>query len=423
MAGDITVVDDFEGAMISTGRVDGSRLFMGIRKEPVTKGYRLEFDYNLHFHFGIRNAGDGERTVEVLVDSTPDDELARDLRHLWVGERPDGPYRIAEVNGKMNDGFPVKYRFGLSLPPNSTIYVANFPPIPYDRLRKDLESKAERLNARRRVIGTSEEGREIVAYELGDVDGIRPLVFAAGYHPPEEDPVSISAIFDLLMDDGLRRDILKSMSLVFLPVLNPDGFANYMQGSNINGMNFHWHFFDSRGFSCREARVVWEYLERIAPSFFMDFHAFTFQSWDSRPYNIPVLYCASGPQRDVQRRVNGSLRSLCGGRYSVSEKILAPDLLVTALRRDLGTVVSPKFHVNWQDGPEGVKELSREAFEAVVRAFDGMDPGSVLFRPRGGTGKGLMLVMRWRFLDLYYLHLRPVLGRIKGKLSGGGGKG
>jgi len=61
--------------------------------------------------------------------------------------------------------------------------------------------------------------------------------------------------------------------------------------------------------------------------------------------------------------------------------------------------------------------------KVVVLAFDGMDPGSVLFRPHGGTGKGFMLVMRWRFLDLYYLHLRPVLGRIKGKFSGGGGKG
>jgi len=425
MEGNVRVIGDFEGAMVGPASVEGDVLKLGIKREAITKGYRLEFDYNLHFLFGIENASEGDRDLRVCFDCDPDEGLDRDLNYIWTSKDPKGPYTMVEAKGRINEGFPVKYSFPLRVPSGTILYVANFHPIDHEALGKRIAEKAEASHFRRGSYGTSVQGRELYYHIMGDPKTQPVLVFTAGYHPPEEDPIAIEAILDSISERSVQEKVMGRFCIVLIPFLNPDGFALSMQGSNADGINFHWHFFEGEKGSCPEAQALWELLSDLKPSFFMDFHAFTFQSWKSRPYSIPSGYQVGSRSKMAQKNLDRALKGLCEGRYSISEKIMAPDILVTRLRKEFGTITSPKFHINWQDGLDSSMDLTKRVFVSVIESFESSDvssPDQILLSPHGKVIKGPFTDLSWSMLDTYYFDLRPLLGKLKASLMGGGGK-
>jgi hypothetical protein len=424
MTNDIDIIDDFPGSMLGSGKVGDGIARLSIKKEKVTKGYKIEFDYNLHFHFGLRNKADVEREVQILFDCDEEEKLDRELRYIWTSSKPECPYVMTEVKGSLNSSFPVKYRFRVQVPPLTELRIANYFPLDYPSLERQINEKASRIGCVKKTYGRSVEGRDLYYFELGDVKNRPLLMFVAGYHPPEMDPFATKSIIEALVDDHLKERVLSNFSIVLIPFLNPDGFVHSLQGSNVEGINFHWYFFEGKDESCPEAQALWELCRDVKPIFFMDFHAFTFQSWKARPYSIPTGYLVGDISKKTQSLVNRSLIDLCEGRFSVSEKIMAPDILVTRLRKELGTITSPKFHFNWQDGPEVCAQLSVKVFKAVVEAFEAagmIRAEEILFEPYGKMKKDSLTELKWSILDFFYFEIRPSLGKFKESLIRRGG--
>jgi hypothetical protein len=52
----VKILDNFEGSMIGSYSLKNNNIFINLKKEKPTYGYKkAKIDYNLHFHFGIQN--------------------------------------------------------------------------------------------------------------------------------------------------------------------------------------------------------------------------------------------------------------------------------------------------------------------------------------------------------------------------------
>ena len=93
-----------------------------------------------------------------------------------------------------------------------------------DFLRNDLKAS---LRGTLSVIGTTAEGREILALEAGSTSKSSPIILAmAGLHGREW--TSIAAL--LYAMHNLKPEELSEVSVVFIPVINPDGYARTFDG-------------------------------------------------------------------------------------------------------------------------------------------------------------------------------------------------
>jgi len=416
---DLEVISNFEGSMVGRSRIEKNRVFIEIRKERITKGYKLDFDYNIHFHFGISNHSESEREVEVFLDCDVDSIPDQVFRNIWGSSDIRGNYEYLNIEGRSTVNRPMRFYFKVTVEGKGVRYLANYIPVPYEEIKQRLEFAIERTGGRKYTFGRSVEGRDLTAIEYGDINKKHTLLFVAGFHPPEQDATSIIGILERMGDEGNLSRILKNFSLVFIPVVNPDGYVHMMQGSNMNEINFHWKFFENSIVECPESHALWDYCLKVRPVFYLDFHAFTFWDMRSRPYTIPPSYMSSPYSRYILKEINRDLKELCGGRSALSDKILAPDILPTGLRREFGTITSPKFHVDMKEGLSSCEKLSADLFKKVIRAFDTvkeLDKEDLLLRPHGRLSKGVNVILRDRVMDLIYTRIRPTLSRMKSKL-------
>jgi hypothetical protein len=225
------------------------------------------------------------------------------------------------------------------------------------------------------------------------------------------------------LDKQWKKNVFSKYSFSMIPILNPDGFANSMQGSNLNEINFHWKFFGNTVNNCPESHFIWEYCKIIKPVVFFDFHAFTFQNNSARPYWIPEGYYISKKAREIQKFYNMNLSELCGmGKNNTSrnEVILAPDLLATKLRNELGTITVPKFHLHMKDGLEESKRMSLKCFEIILRGLNKYNIKSseeILKKPYGEVKPTFHDKFRIRMLNIWFFYLIPLLKKIFTKIK------
>ena len=317
---EIELLYDFEGAMIDPDhKITYNNLYLKIKKENITKGFREYFNYNLHFNFGLRNNTLKKIRINIHIECGAYDRLLEKYKNLWVSKDPSIEYDMIGISGDM--GYPGKYRFSIKIESNSVLYMANFPPIDYKRLMDIFNTISDNKDIKTKRIGKTIEGRPINAYEYGDLIHNPVFLFVSGFHPPERDTYAIESIMRALNRSENKKEILEKFSFSFIPILNPDGFANYLQGSNIKGINFHWKFFGNSIEECPESHAIWDYCKRIKPVLFMDFHSFTFQNHAPRPYVIPQKVHYLRKSEKIQNEVNALLKDICHGEYSISDKI------------------------------------------------------------------------------------------------------
>ena len=72
----IKVLDNFEGAMIGDYSIKNNIVFIDLKKEEPTFGYRnRKFDYNLHFHFGLENQTNKKKNINFFIECKREEEL------------------------------------------------------------------------------------------------------------------------------------------------------------------------------------------------------------------------------------------------------------------------------------------------------------------------------------------------------------
>lgn len=411
----IKILDDFEGAMISDYSIKGNIIFMHLKKEKPTFGYRnKKFDYNLHFHFGIQNLTNKKNIIKFFIECKNEDELHQSLPRLWVSSDIDKEYEIKRnIVGKTD--FRGKYFFQLSLDEEQILYVANFPPIRFSRLNTIFQGLSEKSKAKEVIVGQTANNYSIKAYEYGNINEKPTILFVAGFHPPERDTVAIVTIMEKFLINQWREEVLQRYSFSLIPILNPDGFTNAMQGSNIKEINFHWKFFGNSKESCPEAYSIWEYCSKIKPIVFFDFHAFTFQDNTARPYLIPTGYYLGSKSKLIQEFINNKLTELCENKFSKNEAILAPNLLATRLRNEFGTITIPKFHLHMKDGIDGTREMSSKCLEIVLNSLSNYkvtNSDEILKMPYGKIKTTLYDKLRIKMLNFWYFRLISLLKNI-----------
>ena len=232
------------------------------------------------------------------------------------------------------------------------------------------------------------------------------------------DTIAISAIMEKFLEEPWKKDILERFSFSFIPILNPDGFANSMQGSNANSINFHWRFFGNTKEKCPEAYHIWEYCIKLKPVVFFDFHAFTFQNNRPRPYIIPEGYYVTKKSRRIQKYFNANLLKLCGlndCNYSRNEVILAPNLLSSKLRDELGTLTVPKFHLHMNQGLDASKNMAIDSINIIIqglRKFNVKNNGEILKSPYGKIETKLYDKLRIKLLNFWFFNILVILKKI-----------
>lgn len=398
----------FEGSMIKGYNLNKNNLHVELIKDEVTEGYLKEYNYNHHFHFGIRNLFNKGKKLTVLVECDEQEKLKNPFKRIWVSENIDDQYKLINVDGEMK--VPGKYKFTINLKPGKNIFIANYSPIRYSNLLKRIEFAAKRSHGIGRVIGKTVQDRDIVSYEYGDVEKNPVIMFIAGYHPPEMEPIAIESIMELLNEKEKRESIIDKYAIVLVPFVNPDGFANMKQGSNINDINFHWRFFGNTQYECPECYALWEYCKKIKPVFFMDFHIFTFQNNERRPYIIPPFLYSNKLFRDIIYNINNKLVKICNGNRSFSEKIISPNLLSSMLRTEIGTVVSPKFHLHIKDGTKECKDITKNIFLSIIdiyNNYDIMDIKNSRKKPYGYHEDTKIFIIKMKIINFYYFKIRP----------------
>jgi len=411
----IKIFDNFEGAMIGDYSIKDNDIFMDLKREKSTVGYRnKKFDYNLHFHFGIQNQTTEKIIVNIFIECKSEGDLYKSLPRLWISTDVDKEYVLkTDIVGKTD--FHGKYFFKLHIEAEQSLYVANFPPIKFSRLDKIFKDLSAKSNSKEVIVGKTIDNQFIKAYEYGDINEKPTILFVAGFHPPERDTIAIESIMEKFLDNRWMKTALKSYSFSLIPIMNPDGFSNAMQGSNIEEINFHWKFFGNSRKSCPEAYNIWEYCSKIKPIVFFDFHAFTFQDNTARPYLIPIGYYIGRKSKLLQNYLNEKLKELCNNKYSKNETILAPNLLSTRLRNEFGTITIPKFHLHMKNGIKGSKQMSLNCLDIV---YDGLNKYTVnnskeiLKVPYGDIKTNIYDKIKIKLLNFWYFNIIGLLKKI-----------
>lgn len=415
MKNQIKILNEFKGSMIGDYSIKDNSIFLSLKKEKPTLGFRdKKFDYNLHFNFGLSNLTDLNKEIKIFLECSSEKELKYDLPWLWISEDNKKEYKFTKTfSGKTN--FHGKYYIKILLESNQTIYLSNYPPRDYEKILMDLNDLTLKSVGNKVIVGKTVEGRNIIAYEYGDVLNKPTILFVSGFHPPERDSLAILAIMERLVDSNWKGKILNNYSFSFIPILNPDGFFNAMQGSNINEINFHWKFFGNSKIDCPESHNIWNYCKNLKPIVFFDFHSFTFQNNNPRPYLIPEGYYISKKARLVQKYINLKLSELCNNNFSKNEIILSPDLLATGLRNEIGTITIPKFHIHMKDGIKEAKKMALNCFDIIIQGLSEYNikkSDEILKKPYGKIKYNMIDRVRIKILDLYYLWLIPFLKKI-----------
>jgi len=408
----IKILDNFEGAMIGDYSIRNNIIYARLKKEKPTYGFRNEkIDYNLHFHFGIKNQTNKKIIIKVFIECKKEEELHQSLPRIWISRDNNIEYKLERnVVGKTD--FRGKYIFNLHFNTEQILYIANFPPIRFSRLNKIFQDLSVKSNAKVVTVGQTIDNHFIKAYEYGNINEKPTILFVAGFHPPERDTIAIEAIIERFLNNQWKEKVLQSYSFSLIPVLNPDGFAKAMQGSNSKEINFHWKFFGNSKKLCPESYSVWEYCSKIKPIVFFDFHSFTFQNNEARPYLIPRGYHIGKKSQHLQNYFNEKLKDLCNNEYSKNEDILAPVLLATRLRSKFGTIIIPKFHLHMKNGINESKLMSLSCLELILKGLNYYkvnNSAEILKFPYGKNKPTINDKLRIKILNFWYFYLKRFL--------------
>ncbi|HEX6643594.1 MAG TPA: M14 family zinc carboxypeptidase [Gemmatimonadales bacterium] len=188
----------------------------------------------------------------------------------------------------------------------------------WDAVAPSLRSAAFRTEE----IGRSIQGREIRAVTFG-TGPVRVLLWSQMHGDEATATMALADIFRFLADAGpdpLRERLRRSLTIVFVPLLNPDG-AELFQRENAAGVDVNR---DGRRLATPEARALKGIRDRVEPHFGFNLHdqgARTRVGRTGRQAALALL----APAYDAERSYN-EVRSRARLVAATIATILAPEL-------------------------------------------------------------------------------------------------
>jgi hypothetical protein len=388
------------GIALDEFRLEGGRFVGKIRCEPLTRADWTTHDYNVHFCFGLHN--DGPAAEEVLI-SIPGGDLNTSLDWkplLFFSNSPEGPWK--KFDGLARTDLKNKYNIHLLIESGQTIFLANTLPRSFDYLSRRFNELARHGAASRFVYGKSRDGKELVAYKFGATSNNTILV-TSGFHPPEPDTLATDAIMEWLgTPDG--SNLCAKLSIVVIPIVNPDGYSRQTQGSNKAGINMFWDFRVADPELCPEAIALWNFVATFKPVAYIDYHAYTFQLGKAPgPYLKPIDYYVKSI-REVVSLIYKNLLSVEGTHAVSGFSTYAPSTLGQRLTVCYGTISIAKYHLHLKEGVDGCRSRGLEAFQIISK--------NVLLLPKKACPNGREIF--WQKMRILWAgFFRPTLGLLR----------
>ena len=295
---------DFETAPQSKCVIEGERAFSII----VTPEHAPPINPSPWYAFRYQSAGEQPITVRLRYLGGKHRYrplLTMDGKHRWLD---------AEV---ADDGKSAT----IELSPGSGI-VSGQEIFDSARYRALAERLSTRGAARTFSIGSSLDGRDIVALRMGRPDAPRLVVLLGRRHPPEvTGALAMEPFLEALADGFVRkRPDLADVQVIAVPLLNPDGVARGHWRANRGGtdLNRDWGLFTQP-----ETRAVARWLERlpdrIRPVAMIDFHSTT-----RNLFYVQGDEANEDQQRFLARWLAGKEDAIPGYRFTIERRNANP---------------------------------------------------------------------------------------------------
>jgi len=391
------------GTPTAIARADGNTVYARLRQESMTRADWTTHDYNVHFLISLKNEGPTEEAVEILVNCEDYDTLPDTIPMIYHAEALAGPWKRAELDSR-TDG-KKQYAIKVSMNGGEECHLANTLPRPLYEIVASIQKLGKRENIRLFEYGKSQQGRPLLATEIG-ANNATPILITSGFHPPEPDTLATLSIIDWASSPA-GRDQLKGYRLVVIPLANPDGYALGSQGSNAAGINMYWQFAHELPDECPEATALWELAKTLRPRGYIDFHCYTFQlKKNPGPYTRPLQFYADPSARIAASSLYESLGNLPGVTSVTGFSTYAPRTLGSMLTKLYQTVTLAKYHLHLKQGPDDLRAHGIEVLRLLLTSLSTAN----IYGPATETHKSSsVLCLR----EIWGGFLRPQLGLLR----------
>lgn len=365
---DIEVFDDFEGASIGKYYFHNDKLLATLRNEPLVNKDGIIHDYNWHFVFGLKNNSQYSKQIEIFINCNSKDGLRYKSYILGQQDIDSDFYPLTNIEAYTDT--EKKYYIKIILSKEETLYISNTFFRSLNLLSKTFDSLSKTSLCTREKYGRSLEGRDLFAYVYSDdqiINNHKPIfLITSGFHPMEADTFATEAIMENL-NTAQGKNLLKHFNFIIIPIANPDGFHYGYNGCNAKGINLYWDFREKDKASAPETSYLWEYLKKIKPSIYVDFHSYTFQLHrkSASPYIKPLFFYRGEEVQNLVRSINRNLISMHDGRFLSGYLTYAPSTLPYKLTNKFNTITYAKYHLNISDGKEEFKNKAVTIFKNI----------------------------------------------------------
>ena len=255
--GELRFWDGFEGGNLGTvRRLEGQQEY-----EVALSADTMNPRYRLWFYFRVSNAEAGQKVVFTVVNMSKQRSLFREgmtpvvrssSRPHWERIHPKNCFYYKSPKHKM--AYVLSFLFTFDREDDEYFFAYSFP-YTYSDLQQYLAAQ-EYLKAaflRREVLCRSVNHRKVDVLTIGDPErmrlatplAVRPVVFVTGRVHPGETPASYvthGLIDHLLSDEARARELRRDVTVVVVPMLNPDGVyaGNYRTDATGVDLNRMW---------------------------------------------------------------------------------------------------------------------------------------------------------------------------------------
>ena len=273
-------------------------------------------DADYYCAFRLRNPNPVAVQVDITIEVS---SLPNEGRSLAVRRRPGGanpgadswqpiPRESTDVDTEAGTT-----RFRVPVLPEESLDVTTMTWMSASEVYADLSNLGERYpEASIRKIGQTPGGRWIPAVEMFDgVPREKPLFCIGATNQSHElgTIATLSLVNEVLA--GSLRELTKRFRLVFLPLTNPDGNALGTCMTNACRQNLQFGYGEDDTAMPPECAAIWQYLETLNPSLFLEFHSYPHLDRPSfRPYVWDLDLYADKKNRSIADRFYALLDSV-----------------------------------------------------------------------------------------------------------------
>ena len=393
----ITVLNNFSGSSIGEWQLEGNTLTLQLAQEPIVHADYEAHNYNVHFTFGLKNNTKSIQTIKIIIQT--------DMQHITPNTiyLSDSSWNITDRGISTVQALDEGYTFPVTLPPSSCTYLSNTMWHSLDYIEDEFSEYSNNQKIRTLTYGRSYDNHPLQAYKFfkSRNHDVPLIIVSSGSHPKEGDSIATQAIAKHLIQDSCQ--LLEKADIILIPVLNPDGFVNGLNGCNSKGINFFWDFQNKNPQKCPEAYHFWEFLKEFPPNIYIDFHAYSTQGPEKQfgPYLKPsVLYCGTSTKRSATKLAD-ILQTIPGSK---SQFMFAPSSMPYKISKEFNSITFAKYHLHQDMGKQGMEKNALTVLSEIINSLEADELKHQILKPYGSLRKSYCAKIKQHlYINRHYL--------------------